>query len=142
MGLPAPDFTRPTFRGDTLALASLQGHVILLNFWASWCAPCLAEMPVFARWAREDAQRGLRVIGVSMDDEASAARRVSQRLGLRYPLVLGDAALARSYGGVLGLPVTFLIDRRGVVRQRFDGAVDLQTLCRALDPLLQASCRR
>lgn len=128
VGSEAPAFTRQGLDGRTLSLHDLRGRVILLNFWATWCAPCLKEMPVFAQWLVECNGRGLEVLGVNMDDDPEPVRTVVSRLHLNYPVLRGDAELARRYGGVLGLPVTFLIDRRGIVRRRIDGAANLAAM--------------
>lgn len=136
LGQPAPKVDRTTLDGRRISLHDLRGRVTLVNFWASWCAPCLAEMPVFAQWMVQLGGRGLEVIGVSMDDDLAPVRTVVAGLHLDYPMLRGDAALARSFGGVLGLPVSFLIDRQGIVRGRFDGAANLKALHRELLSLL------
>ena len=124
----APDFTLTDLDGRPLKLSSFRGKVVLLNFWATWCAPCQIEMPVFAEWQTRYAAQGLQVVGISMDDDAAPARRLTHRLRLNYPLAMGDEHLGVSYGGVLGLPLTFLIDRRGIVRARFQGETDLNMM--------------
>ena len=111
---PAPDFALTDFSGHPLHLSSYRGTVVLLNFWATWCAPCEVEMPVFASWQREFGAQGLQVIGLSMDDDAALARRAADHLKLNYRIAMGNARLATRYGGVLGLPLTFLIDRNGI----------------------------
>lgn len=121
----APVFTRRAFDGRVLSLASFRGKVVLLNFWATWCAPCQAEMPTFAGWQRQYAPQGFQVIGISMDDDAAPARKLAQKLRIDYPVALGDASLGEKYGGVLGLPITYLIDRHGTVRAFFQGNSDL-----------------
>jgi peroxiredoxin len=124
----APDFTRQDFHGHALHLAGFRGKVVLLNFWATWCAPCQVEMPVFASWQRQYGPQGLQVIGVSMDDDAAAARKLAERLKLDYPIAMGDARLGLRYGGVLGLPLSLLVDRNGVVRARFQGETDVNVM--------------
>lgn len=133
---PAPVLDRPGLSGQRVDLRALHGHVVLLNFWASWCAPCLAEMPVFSTWQVDRQLSGLNVVGVAMDDDPAPARGVATKLRLTYPVVMGDVSLARAYGGVLGLPVTFLIDRGGRIRKRYDGAADLVTMRRDILQLL------
>jgi len=132
----APGFTLTGLNGQTLRLAAFRGKVVLLNFWATWCAPCQLEMPVFAAWQRQYAQQGFQVIGISMDDDAATARRVAERLRLNYPVAMGDERLAARYGGVLGLPLTFLIDRNGVVRARFQGERDVKSIESKINALL------
>lgn len=124
----APDFTRQDLHGHALHLKAFRGKVVLLNFWATWCAPCQVEMPVFAAWQRVYGAQGLAVVGISMDDDATAARQLVGRLKLDYPVAMGDARLGLRYGGVLGLPLTFLIDRKGVIRARFQGETDVKVI--------------
>jgi cytochrome c biogenesis protein CcmG, thiol:disulfide interchange protein DsbE len=132
----APEFTRKDFNGQTLDLAEFRGKVVLLNFWATWCAPCQLEMPVFAAWQRKYGPQGFEVIGVSMDDDAAPARRLVARLHLNYPVAMGDARLGARYGGVFGLPMTFLIDRTGVVRAQFQGETDLKLIERRVEAMV------
>jgi cytochrome c biogenesis protein CcmG, thiol:disulfide interchange protein DsbE len=120
----APELTRKDLNGHEVSLRGLRGKVVLLNFWATWCAPCQLEMPVFAKWQQQYGPQGLQIVGISMDDEAAPARRLVNKLKLNYPIAMGDAELGTRYGGVLGLPLTYLIDRNGVVRVRFDGETD------------------
>ncbi len=133
---PAPEFSLKDLRGQPLSLGRYRGQVVLLNFWATWCAPCQVEMPTFAAWQRQYGPQGLQVIGISMDDTAAPARRIVRRLNLDYPVAMGNAGLGARYGGVLGLPLTFLIDRRGIVRARFQGDTDLKTIETQIKTLL------
>ena len=124
----APEFARRDLTGTRIDLKSLRGKVVLLDFWATWCAPCLIEMPEFATWQREYGPRGLQVIGISMDDEAAPVRSLVAKMKLNYPIAMGDARLGARYGGVLGLPLIYLIDRNGVVRAQFQGETDVKTI--------------
>ena len=134
--MQAPDFTRQDLNGHAVHLAGLRGKVVLLNFWATWCAPCQVEMPTFSAWQRQYGPRGLEVVGVSMDDSAASARRVVERLKIDYPVAMGDAQLGMRYNGVLGLPLTFLIDRNGVIRARFQGVTDAKVIEKQVQALL------
>jgi len=109
---------------------------VLLNFWATWCAPCLVEMPVFDRWQKQYGPQGLQVVGISMDDDSAPVRRTLLKAKVNYPIAMGDAALGQRYGGVLGLPLTFLIDRKGVVRAQIQGETDVNTIERQLKLIL------
>jgi cytochrome c biogenesis protein CcmG/thiol:disulfide interchange protein DsbE len=122
---PAPPFTRPDLNGKQIDLAAYRGRVILLNFWATWCSPCQLELPEFARWQKEYGARGFQVIAVSMDDDPAPVRAMARRLQPNFPIVMGDEQLGTKYGGVLGLPVTYLIDRHGSITARFEGATNL-----------------
>jgi cytochrome c biogenesis protein CcmG/thiol:disulfide interchange protein DsbE len=137
----APRFALPDLNGRKIDLAAYQGHVVLLNFWATWCTPCRAEMPELIYLQNQYRSRGFRVIGISLDDDAKPARDFSQQLRINYPIVIGDADLAERYGGVLGLPASFLIDCNSSIRTRYDGKIDLAHVERELKSLLQAkSC--
>ena len=132
MNRRAPEFARKDLAGKSVDLKNFRGKVVLLNFWATWCAPCQLEMPAFAAWQRQYGPDGLQVIGISMDDDATPVVGLVAKLKLNYPVLMGDANLGRQYGGVLGLPLTYLIDRDGVVRARFQGETDLKTIERRL----------
>ena len=93
-------------------------------------------MPIFAARQREFRAQGLQVIGLSMDDDPAAARRLAAHLKLNYPVAMGNARLGARYGGVLGLPLTFLIDRKGIVRARFQGETDPRIIERQINLLL------
>ena len=132
----APQFVRRDLTGRSMNLARLKGKVVLLNFWATWCAPCQIEMPMFARWQKDYGPQGLAVVGISMDDDAAPARTVIRKLRIDYPVAMGDAALGQRYGGVLGLPYTLLIDRNGIVCAEFQGEADLSKIEAALKNLI------
>jgi peroxiredoxin len=136
VGKKAPEFSRTDFNGAKINLAGFRGKVVLLDFWATWCASCQVEMPTFVQWQRDYGPRGLQVIGISMDDDPTAARRLAAKLRLNYPVAMGDEKLGQIYGGVLGLPLTYLIDRHGIVRARFQGETDLKTIEKQLKALL------
>jgi Thiol-disulfide isomerase and thioredoxins len=134
---PAPGIARADLKGTRVDLKNLRGKVILLNFWATWCAPCLIEMPVFNEWQQQYVGQGLQVIGISMDDDAAPVRKAIAKLKVGYPVAMGDAKLGEQYGGVMGLPLTYLIDRRGVVRARFQGETDPKVIERQLKQMLE-----
>lgn len=122
---PAPDFTRADLTGKSIHLADYRGKVVLLNFWATWCAPCLAEIPTFARWQKQYGSSGLQILGVSMDDDSQPVQRLAHKQPFDYPVFMGDAPLGQLYGGVLGLPLTYLIDAHGRIVARYLGETDL-----------------
>jgi len=132
----APEIARADLNGARIALKSLRGKVVLLNFWATWCAPCLIEMPAFSAWQQQYGARGFQVIGISMDDDAVPVRKLLAKLTTSYPIAMGDAKLGKRYGGVMGLPLSFLIDRNGVVRARFQGETDLKTIEKKVKDML------
>jgi cytochrome c biogenesis protein CcmG, thiol:disulfide interchange protein DsbE len=120
-GRIAPEFSRVDLNHRRIVLSSYRGKIVLLNFWATWCEPCLVEMPTFVEWQRQFGSRNFQVIGISMDDAAPEVRATVFKLKLNYPVLMGDEHLGADYGGVLGLPVTFLIDRDGKIQARYQG---------------------
>jgi cytochrome c biogenesis protein CcmG, thiol:disulfide interchange protein DsbE len=122
VGHLAPNFSRPDLSHRKIVLSSYRGKVVLLNFWATWCGPCLTEMPTFAEWQTQYGSGNFQVIGISMDDATPDVIATVSRLKLNYPVLMGDEYLGAAYGGVLGLPVTFLIDREGKIRARYQDA--------------------
>jgi len=125
IGDVAPDFTRIDLAGKQVRLAEYRGKWVLLNFWATWCAPCREEMPRFSGWQRDYGAKSLQVIGVSMDDDVAAVKQFLTAYPVSYPIVMGDAKFAEGFGGVLGLPLSYLIDTQGRVVARYQGEVDL-----------------
>jgi peroxiredoxin len=96
-------------------------------------------MPRFVAWEDKYKADGLSIVGVSMDDSAETVHSFLRRKKLNYPVVMGDEKLGLAYGGILGLPVTYLIDRHGVIRARFQGDTDLDAMENALQRLLQGN---
>ncbi len=132
----APDFIRTDLAGRPLRLNQFRGRVVLLNFWATWCGPCLEEIPVFSRWQRRYGDAGLQVIGVSMDDDEAVVRRFLAKQGVPYPILMGDASLGERFGGVYGLPQSFLIDARGLIVFRGVGEPNIEALRAQIEGLL------
>lgn len=139
VGDPAPAFAIKTIDGKNLSLADYEGEVVLLNFWATWCGPCQTEMPRFIRFQREFGAKGFQVVGISMDDSNAPVRTFISKLKPNYPIALGNAKVAESYGGILGLPITLLIDRKGRIAKRYEGAVNLDAMQHDVERLLATS---
>jgi cytochrome c biogenesis protein CcmG/thiol:disulfide interchange protein DsbE len=131
----APDFSVTDVDGRKLSLADYKGKV-LLDFWATWCAPCRTEIPHFVEMQNKYGSDGFQVIGISMDDDAKPVREFSQQYKLNYPVAVGDDKLADRYGGVLGLPVNFIIDREGRIYARHLGATDVSVFDQEVRDLL------
>jgi peroxiredoxin len=139
---PAPGFVRTDLNGQRVDLSAYRGKVVLLTFWATWCAPCQMEMPRFVEWQSRYGQTGLQVIGVSMDDEPAPVLALTRKRHVNYPVVMGDEQIGTAYGGILGLPVTFLIDRDGKIAARFKGETKLAVLQREMQRLLREPVTR
>jgi peroxiredoxin len=132
----APDFTVTGIDGKKLALSAYKGKVVLLDFWATWCSPCRAEIPHFVEMQDKYGPQGFQVIGISMDDDAGPVREFYQQFKMNYPVAVGDDKLAQSFGGVLGLPVNFIIDREGHIVKKFLGATDVSAFDKEVGDLL------
>ena len=134
--VPAPDFTYPDLSGKPTALSSYRGKVVLLDFWATWCVPCREETPHFVELQKKYGDRGLQIIGVSMDDSADPVRPFYQQFRMNYPVVMGTAKTGEQYGGVLGLPIAFLIDPEGRIVKKHIGATDTNVIEKEIVGLL------
>jgi len=123
-GSVAPDFELKSLDGQQVRLSDFRGKAVLLNFWATWCAPCKIEMPWFVDLQKQYASQGLQVIGVAMDDSGEETiSKFVQQMGVNYPVLIGKEAVGDAYGGVEFLPTTFIIDRQGKVVDRVFGLV-------------------
>jgi peroxiredoxin len=136
IGDQAPQFSMRAINGRPINLANYRGKVVLLNFWATWCTPCQTEMPRFVAFQRQLGPKGFQVVGISMDDEVAPVRAFTAKLKPNYPIGMGTTKLAESYGGVLGLPITLLIDREGNIAKRYEGTVDLDAMKNDIQKLL------
>ena len=122
-GAPAPDFTLKTIDGKTLKLSDLRGKAVLLNFWATWCAPCKIETPWIVDLQNQYAAQGLQVVGVSMDDESETdgIKKFAQEMHMNYPILRGNEDVGNAYGGLEFLPTTYFVGRDGNVTGRILG---------------------
>jgi thiol-disulfide isomerase/thioredoxin len=124
--------------GQPLDLPNYRGKVVLLDFWATWCTPCRGEIPHFVDFQDKYREQGLQVIGISMDDGPKPVREFYQQFKMNYPVALENEKVADAYGGVLGLPITFLISRDGHVAAKYVGEVQMPTLEQGIESLLRA----
>ncbi len=134
----APDFTRADLAGKEVRLSGYRGKLVLLNFWATWCPPCREELPVFSRWQKDLQARGLQVIGLSMDDDVAEVKKFLAEYPVTFPIAMGGAKFAEQFGGVLGVPLTYLIDAQGRVVARYQGEADLKKMEAKVKELLDA----
>lgn len=134
----APDFSLPDLTGQNLRLSSYRGKVVLLDFWATWCDPCREEIPRFVELQEQYGAAGLQIVGVSMDDGPEPVREFYQRFKINYPVVMGDAKTGELYGGILGLPIAFLIGRDSRIVAKHIGATGISVFEKEIGDLLQS----
>jgi peroxiredoxin len=136
-GTAAPAVTFSMLDGHTQPLKELKGQVVLVNFWATWCPPCRAEMPGFQKVYAAKHAAGFTVVGVSMDqlspDQVAAFLRDH---GIEYPVAMATPSVVAGFGGITSYPTSFLIDRQGRVRYTVSGIFAEVTLRAAIDRLL------
>jgi peroxiredoxin len=123
--LPADAFTLRDLDGKLVGLRDFEGKVVLLNFWATWCAPCLKEMPGMQRLYQEYNARGLVIVGVSVDKSPPGeVKEFAEKLKITYPILHDrDMIISRNYSNP-GVPSSYLIDRRGRITHRVSGEYD------------------
>jgi peroxiredoxin len=121
----APDFALTNLSGQTVRLSEFKGKIVLLDFWATWCAPCQEEISDFVQLQKQYADKGVTVLGIALDDEGVAVvEPFARKLGVNYPLVIGNTQVAARYGGIQALPTAFLIGRDGKILKTVVGARD------------------
>jgi thiol-disulfide isomerase/thioredoxin len=117
---PAPDFKLTSLDGKPLTLAALEGKVVLLNFWATWCGPCRAEIPDLV--ALQDRYKGrLQIIGLNVDDEEADIKQYVEETGINYPVAMTSNDVRLQFGGIPALPTSFVLDTQGRVVQKHVG---------------------
>ncbi len=134
----APNFTLTDLSGQKLDLADYKGKVVLLDFWATWCGPCRIEIPGFVQLQNHYRDQGFTVIGVSMDDGPEPVRDFYKEYKMNYRVAMGNEKLGEIFGGILGLPTTFLIGRDGRIYAKHVGATDISVFEDEIKRLLAA----
>jgi thiol-disulfide isomerase/thioredoxin len=127
----------PELTGGQFQLSAYRGKIVLLDFWATWCDPCREEIPHLVELQSKYRDRGLEIVGVSMDDGPEPVRDYYQRFKMNYPVVMGNAKIGELYGGVLGLPIAFVIGRDGRIQSKHIGATDISIFENEIANLLQ-----
>ncbi|MEW6557702.1 MAG: cytochrome c biogenesis protein/redoxin [Elusimicrobiota bacterium] len=117
----APDFTLPMLNGKNLTLSDFAGKIIILDFWATWCPPCKAEIPFFVELQNEYKEK-LVIVGVCLDrGDMDDVKKFIQKMQVNYPIVVGDRKIVEDYGGISGIPTTFIIDTNGDIKETIVG---------------------
>ena len=133
---PAPQVELSSLDGRRSTLSSFRGRVVLLNFWATWCAPCRAEIPELNGLQHDLEASGLTVVGVSWDDTPDGVREFQEEIPQDYTVLLGGEDVQDRFAGIRSLPTTYIIDREGRIRQKLIGARDRAQFEAALKPVI------
>jgi cytochrome c biogenesis protein CcmG/thiol:disulfide interchange protein DsbE len=132
--VPAPEFSLRDLQGNSLSMSSYKGKVLVLNFWATWCPPCRREIPDFIEAYKELKDKGLEILGVSVDElSADALRDWTQKAGMNYPVAMATPKIIADYRPGEYIPATIVIDRRGRIRYRQSSLMDKETLLRLFE---------
>jgi thiol-disulfide isomerase/thioredoxin len=134
---PAPKLELKDVEGRALRLNDYKGKVVLLNFWATWCPPCRAEMPDLVKWQREYKSRGLQVIGITYPpEELAEVREFIKSIKVNYPIALGEEQTKAVFDKGETLPVTVVIDKKGIIREVIQGIIFPEEFEQKVKPLL------
>jgi peroxiredoxin len=122
---PSPDFVLRDISGKEVKLSDLRGKVVILDFWATWCAPCREEIPGFIDLQDRYRDRGLEIVGVSVDQGGiSVVAPFARQMRINYTMLVDGMGVANLFGGIQGIPTTFVLDRQGRIVKRFTGLVE------------------
>ena len=124
----SPQFSVVALDGQPIDSAKLRGKVVLAYFWATWCIPCQTEIPHFSAWQKKYENKGLQVVGFSMDDTVAPVEAFSREHKFDYPIALADEKTIAAFGGVLGLPANVLLGRDGRRIAKHVGVTDVDSL--------------
>jgi peroxiredoxin len=125
---PAPAWTLKDLNGAPVSMAQFKGKVVVVDFWATWCPPCRAEIPGYIEMVRKHGKDGLVIVGISLDQGGpEVVKPFAAKAGINYQLVMGDDGVVAAFGGVEGIPTTCLIDRSGTIRDRKVGAEESES---------------
>ncbi|MBX7219487.1 MAG: TlpA family protein disulfide reductase [Blastocatellia bacterium] len=131
----APVFSIPNIKGGTAALSNFKGKVVLVNFWATWCGPCVSELPELNALQKEFNPQGFEIVGISMDDDAETVKHFMKGTPMNYTVGMGNPSVQSKFGKTGVLPTTYLIDRKGNIRKEFVGRIkkqDVEAVVKAL----------
>jgi peroxiredoxin len=135
---PAPPWELEDVNGKTVRSSDFTNKVVILDFWATWCPPCRAEIPGFIELQKQYQQQGLVVVGISLDQGgADVVKSFMQKMGVNYPVVLGNQKVSDAYGGIEGIPTTFVIDRQGRIANKHLGLTAKEEFVKEIEPLLK-----
>lgn len=136
----APALILKDIQGRTVRLSDYKGKVVLLNFWATWCPPCRAEMPDLIKWQRQFRSQGLRVLGITYPPtRLTKVRQFTRAIGVNYPILVGSKQTRALFDSGETMPFTVIIDREGRIKDRIEGIILPEEFEEKIKPLIADS---
>lgn len=142
----APGYTAtkmPAFKledvrtGKLVQSSSFKGKSLLVMFFATWCPPCIQEIPSLIKVQKEYSKKNFSVVGISVDQEKGVVKRLVEKKSINYPVMMANKSVTRDFGGVYGIPTAFLVNRKGQVMKKYTGYIAHSVLVKDLDRILK-----
>ena len=134
-GKKAPNFSLQTPDGKVIKLSDYKGKIVILNFFATWCPPCKREIPDFVKFYNKNKEK-VEIIGIAVGSSVSKVKRMIENYKISYPVVMSDGKVEKVYGGISGVPTTFIIDKNGNIYKKHIGLMRKENLKKIVEELL------
>lgn len=137
-GKKTPDISLKDLKGKTVKIQDFKGKVVLLNFWATWCAPCLAEIPELVKWQKEYEKQGLQIVGITYPPTNRVkTRKFARKIKFNYPILFGSKQTKAMFVSGETMPLSVIIDREGNIRELIEGVIFSDEFDEKIKPLLE-----
>lgn len=138
-----PDVLLKDLKGKTVKIKDFKGRVLLLNFWATWCVPCLAEVPELVKWQKEYEKQGLQIVGITYPPtDRVKVRNFARRNKINYPILFGSKETRELFDSGETMPLTVVVDKDGNIREIIEGIIFADEFDEKIKPLLEFDSKR